>query len=411
MVDKLAVYCRYGRKGCLDPKEWVHEDEGCTAVINVGQRIGHEMECQWRFVDVVVTPRSGRPKSLARRTPTKSSWEINYSDIRFLYRIGLGAFGEVFRAQFRGTTVAVKRIIGGNWRSSLEIFTDELEFMKYTAIRAPLSSVPLLSSSVSFSALILRYTLCYAPLLDVPHSFLSHSPPPSLFLYLTRECRALRHPNIVLFVGCCTRPPNLCIVTEFLAGGDLREILDGETTPPWKTLVRWCTEAASGLAYLHGENIVHRDVKTNNMLISESGTLKVGDFGLARIRQGDQMSQVGNWACMAPEMLRSESDYDEKVDVYGYGIMVWEVITRRRADDIPRTKEFSVDIRSALKLVARGCPVGLDKLAMRCCSLDASDRPSFTEILRKLERTKAITESKVLSDPIRRRRRSQSGFD
>eukprot|EP01094_Clydonella_sp_ATCC50884_P006605 TRINITY_DN1582_c0_g1_i2.p1 TRINITY_DN1582_c0_g1~~TRINITY_DN1582_c0_g1_i2.p1 ORF type:complete len:401 (+),score=80.81 TRINITY_DN1582_c0_g1_i2:146-1204(+) len=352
MVDKLAVYCRYGRKGCLDPKEWVHEDEGCTAVINVGQRIGHEMECQWRFVDVVVTPRSGRPKSLARRTPTKSSWEINYSDIRFLYRIGLGAFGEVFRAQFRGTTVAVKRIIGGNWRSSLEIFTDELEFMK-----------------------------------------------------------ALRHPNIVLFVGCCTRPPNLCIVTEFLAGGDLREILDGETTPPWKTLVRWCTEAASGLAYLHGENIVHRDVKTNNMLISESGTLKVGDFGLARIRQGDQMSQVGNWACMAPEMLRSESDYDEKVDVYGYGIMVWEVITRRRADDIPRTKEFSVDIRSALKLVARGCPVGLDKLAMRCCSLDASDRPSFTEILRKLERTKAITESKVLSDPIRRRRRSQSGFD
>ena len=54
--------------------------------------------------------------------------------------------------------------------------------------------------------------------------------------------------------------------------------------------------------------------------ISESGTLKVGDFGLARMRQGDQMSQVGHWSSMAPEMLRSEKDYTEKVDVYGFGI-------------------------------------------------------------------------------------------
>ena len=80
---------------------------------------------------------------MARRTPNVSSWEIAYADIKFLYRVGIGAYGEVFRAQFRGTTVAVKRMVGSSWKSSFEIFSDELEFLKYDPPLKAIVEVPL----------------------------------------------------------------------------------------------------------------------------------------------------------------------------------------------------------------------------------------------------------------------------
>jgi len=317
MISKLQVRCR------------VH---GCREIVPLGQLAVH----QHLHKKTTSTPSRSTHQRRAslpriRRPSSQIFWEIQFEEVKLLHKIGTGAYGEVFKATFRGTYVAVKRITarGSNEEERVKMFSKELDNLK-----------------------------------------------------------SLRHPNILLFVGACLQRRNMCIVTEFLPGGSLREELDRQkerkNSPDWNQLLSWCVDGATGLAYLHGQQMIHRDVKSNNLLLAESH-LKVADFGLASMATSGHRSQAGNWAWMAPEMLRCES-YTEKVDVYSFGIVLAEVLTFEEAEELPRTNEMLLDIDALRKLAPEGHPPGLVTLISKCCSNNVDERPPFPTLLHTLKK-------------------------
>ncbi|KAI3512373.1 hypothetical protein L1887_19688 [Cichorium endivia] len=146
--------------------------------------------------------------------------------------------------------------------------------------------------------------------------------------------KRLRHPNILLFMGAVTSSPHLCIVTEFLPRGSLFRILQRNTTRlDWKRRLHMAMDIARGMNYLHHCNppIVHLDLKSSNLLVDKNWTVKVGDFGLSRIKHHTYLrtkSGKGTPQWMAPEILRNEQA-DEKSDVYSYGVVLWEITTEK----------------------------------------------------------------------------------
>ena len=145
----------------------------------------------------------------------------------------------------------------------------------------------------------------------------------------------MRHPNVVLLMGICSAAPNLAIVTEYLARGSLYRLLHHTETPlDMRRRVKMGIDMAKGMAYLHSASppIVHRDLKSPNLLVDETFTVKICDFGLARFKQDTFVQTVNGCAgtpnYMAPEVLRNEK-FNEKCDVFSMGVVLWELITRK----------------------------------------------------------------------------------
>ncbi|PPD95307.1 hypothetical protein GOBAR_DD07643 [Gossypium barbadense] len=203
--------------------------------------------------------------------------EIPWEDITLGERIGLGSYGEVYRGDWHGTEVAVKKFLDQDISGELlEEFKSEVLIMK-----------------------------------------------------------KLRHPNVVLFMGAVTRPPNLSIVTEFLHRGSLYRLLHRPNNQlDERRRLRMALDAARGMNYLHNctPMIVHRDLKTPNLLVDKNWVVKVCDFGLSRIKHSTYLSSrstAGTAEWMAPEVLRNEPS-NEKSDVYSFGVILWELSTLRQ---------------------------------------------------------------------------------
>lgn len=106
----------------------------------------------------------------------------------------------------------------------------------------------------------------------------------------------LRHPNIVFFLAASIKPPHVYIITELCAKGSLYDVLQSAvpTTISGKTRKQFALDAALGMLYLHSEQLIHRDLKTNNLLVTESNIVKVADFGTSRVVSEDRtMTQCG----------------------------------------------------------------------------------------------------------------------
>ncbi|PWA74793.1 PAS domain-containing protein tyrosine kinase family protein [Artemisia annua] len=208
-----------------------------------------------------------------------SDVEISWDDLIVREQIGQGSCGTVYRALWLGSDVAVK------------VFTEQ----KY---------------------------------------------PDDVIISFRKEVslmKRLSHPNILLFMGAATSTEHLCIVTEFLPRGSLFRLLqrnaanlDGRRRAHMAVDIL-TTCFAQGMNYLHHCHppIVHRDLKSSNLLVDKNWTVKVGDFGLSRIKHETYLTtRNGNgtpqW--MAPEILRNEQA-DEKSDVYSYGVVLWEIAT------------------------------------------------------------------------------------
>eukprot|EP00667_Euglena_gracilis_P005324 EG_transcript_5354 len=208
---------------------------------------------------------------------------------------------------------------------------------------------------------------------------------------------SLRHEHIVLFRGACIDIPHMCIVTELMCRGNLYNILhDEDMDMSWKLRVRWARDIARGMNYLHtlSPPVVHRDLKSPNVLVNDYYMIKLCDFGMSRTKQHTmiQTKQMGGsplW--MAPECLRGEP-FSEKSDVYSFGVLLWEVMTR----EVPWEDKEVVQLVGLVGFKNQtlpvpplshhpGCPEAYVAIMQECWSPSPSDRPSFRHTMPMFE--------------------------
>ncbi|KAJ1380586.1 Serine-threonine/tyrosine-protein kinase, catalytic domain [Sesbania bispinosa] len=204
--------------------------------------------------------------------------------------------------------------------------------------------------------------------------------------------KKLRHPNILLFMGAVTSPQRLCIVTEFLPRGSLFRLLQKHIFKfDWRRRVHMAVDIARGVNYLHHCNppIIHRDLKSSNLLVDKNWTVKVGDFGLSRIKHETYLTTKtgkGTPQWMAPEVLRNEPS-DEKSDVYSFGVIMWEIATEK----IPWDTLNAMQVIGAVGFMNHRLEIPEDvdpqwaSIIESCWHSDPACRPTFQELLERLK--------------------------
>ncbi|KAJ8771776.1 hypothetical protein K2173_026953 [Erythroxylum novogranatense] len=200
----------------------------------------------------------------------------------------------------------------------------------------------------------------------------------------------LRHPNIITFVAACKKPPVFCIITEYLAGGSLRKYLHQQEphSVPFHLVLKLALDIARGMQFLHAEGILHRDLKSENLLLGEDMCVKVADFGISCFESqcGSAKGFTGTYRWMAPEMIK-EKQHTKKVDVYSFGIVLWELLTALIPfDDMtPEQAAFAVCQKNARPPLPHTCPKAFSNLIKKCWSRNPKKRPHFDEIVATLE--------------------------
>ncbi|XP_042152092.1 LIM domain kinase 1 isoform X1 [Oncorhynchus tshawytscha] len=234
------------------------------------------------------------------------------------------------------------------------------------------------------------------------------------FLKEVKVMRCLEHPNVLKFIGVLYKDKRLNFIAEYIKGGTLRETIKKmDTNYPWNQRVSFAKDIAAGMSYLHSVNIIHRDLNSYNCLVRENNSVVVADFGLARLMVEDKIQDksllqkkpdrrkrytvVGNPYWMAPEMIHGKS-YDEKVDIFSFGIMLCEIIGRVNADPdyLPRAHDFGLNVTGFLEhFCPPDCPPAFFPMAALCCDLDAEKRPAFTKMEGWLENLKMHLEIRL----------------
>ncbi|KAF0682607.1 hypothetical protein As57867_025166, partial [Aphanomyces stellatus] len=211
---------------------------------------------------------------------------------------------------------------------------------------------------------------------------------------------SLKSPFIVTLIGAAwTHPTNLQCVMEYMNLGDLRRYLADTTTESfsWWDKLACAHSIAEGLFYLHSRNMVHRDLKSRNVLLDSTKGTKLSDFGSSKqnVYDGDTMTAaVGTFRWMAPEMLLFQG-YSNAVDIYSFGVVLSELNTHQ----VPYTDltdfeghEWSDEaitrqvIHEQLRPTFRSdCPIWFKALALRCMAHHPDERPSATKIMYELD--------------------------
>nr|XP_029151496.1 serine/threonine-protein kinase STY46 isoform X2 [Arachis hypogaea] len=218
----------------------------------------------------------------------------------------------------------------------------------------------------------------------------------------------VRHKNVVQFIGACTKPPRLCIVTEFMSGGSVYDYLHKRKGSfKFPTLLKVAIDVAKGMNYLHQHEIIHRDLKAANLLMDENGIVKVADFGVARVKaqSGVMTAETGTYRWMAPEVIEHKP-YDHKADVFSFGIVLWELLTGK----LPY--EYLTPLQAAIGVVQKGLRPTIPKnthpnfveLLERSWQQDPTLRPDFAEIIEILQQL-----AKEVGDEGEERRKDKTG--
>ncbi|KAM3395019.1 serine/threonine-protein kinase STY13 [Capsicum galapagoense] len=200
----------------------------------------------------------------------------------------------------------------------------------------------------------------------------------------------LKHPNIVRFIGACRKPMVWCIVTEYAKGGSVRQFLTKRQNRavPLKLAVRQALDVARGMEYVHGLNLIHRDLKSDNLLIAADKSIKIADFGVARIEvQTEGMTpETGTYRWMAPEMIQHRP-YTQKVDVYSFGIVLWELLTGMLPFQNMTAVQaaFAVVNKGVRPTIPNDCLPVLGEIMTRCWDGNPDNRPPFSQVVSMLE--------------------------
>jgi alpha-tubulin suppressor-like RCC1 family protein len=214
-----------------------------------------------------------------------------------------------------------------------------------------------------------------------------------LFIEELNLLKKLRHPNILLYLGACTTGPHYFLVTEYCESGNLFDYLHSNPKNILQTRerIRIAIEIAKGVNYLHSFNppILHRDLKSLNILLDKNQQVKIADFGWARLRDNYMTKQRGTFQWMAPEVIKKHN-YTEKADVYSFGIILWELwvqeppyknierikVAQKVATDKTYRPRLSEDLQIPEEILA---------LIISCWDYDPDKRPSFNDIVTYLE--------------------------
>ena len=269
---------------------------------------------------------------------------IKNTDLEDLHELGSGTFGTVYYGKWRGTDVAIKRIKNSCFSGgSSEQARQTKDFWREARILAN-----------------------------------------------------LHHPNVVAFYGVVPDGPGgtMATVTEYMVNGSLRHVLQRkDRSLDRRKRLMLTLDAAFGMEYLHMKNIVHFDLKCDNLLVNlrdpQRPICKVGDFGLSRIKRNTLVSGGvrGTLPWMAPELLNGSSNrVSEKVDVFSFGIAMWEILTGEEPyANLHCGAIIGGIVNNTLRpQVPERCETEWRKLMEQCWSFDPGVRPSFTEIVDRL---------------------------
>ncbi|KAI3427342.1 hypothetical protein D9Q98_010259 [Chlorella vulgaris] len=231
-----------------------------------------------------------RRSALSSSEATCHLWDVPFEQLHLEGKIGEGAFGRVYRGEWHATSVAVKLLLP---QAQLQ---DEGSIQQALAQPSPVLTRLQEEADLMFS---------------------------------------LRHPNCVQLMGTCLAPP--CLITEYCSRGSLADCLrEARRHPaaaaelPWHRRLAMALDAAKGMLYLHSYQppIVHRDLKSPNLLVDKDWNVKVADFNLSKILGEDHSAsqEVTNPRWLAPEVLQGEQGTPPS-DVFGFGVVLWELLT------------------------------------------------------------------------------------
>ncbi|ESO06664.1 hypothetical protein HELRODRAFT_64650 [Helobdella robusta] len=215
----------------------------------------------------------------------------------------------------------------------------------------------------------------------------------------------LSHPNVIKFFGVCIVDGHMHALVEYINGGSLEQLLADRNVPlSWTLRIHLACDIAKGVKYLHASGYMHRDLTSKNILIKKYPDGKtvavVADLGLAdkipSLLSNSAPVIVGSPYWMAPECIAGKK-YNEKADVFSYGIVLCEIIARVEADPdiLPRTKKYGVDYVEFSKM-SSDCPLHFLHQAFICCQIDPSKRPSFWKIVGSLQVMKSSAHMAVI---------------
>ncbi|KAJ4461645.1 putative protein kinase [Paratrimastix pyriformis] len=294
---------------------------------------------------------------LSSTLPPDSSWLIDPAKLKVVSLIGKGSFGEVFRAEYNRSSVAVKRFA-------------------------------------------LRTEVCES---------------------ISREVEVLsklHHPNVVTLYGVCLHAPYIDMVMELCRLGSFFDLLHSDAELSLKERLTMSLDAARGMCYLHSMNVIHRDLKSHNLLVTQNREVKVTDFGTARMMESAGTAPATNFGTMvrlpawspriacclgiapemlswswltadpqkntlvgtplwsAPEILAGEKQYTEKIDCYSFGIVLFEATTRQAPyEGIPTIRVMSQVLRGLRPELPAHTPPALAQLIRDCWAHNPIERP------------------------------------
>ncbi|XP_068604453.1 protein kinase Npk [Brachionichthys hirsutus] len=202
----------------------------------------------------------------------------------------------------------------------------------------------------------------------------------------------LSHKNIIQFYGAVLESPNYGIVTEYANGGSLYEYLSSEQSEEMdmEQIMTWAIQIAKGMHYLHAEapvKVIHRDLKSRNVVMTAEKVLKICDFGASKfLSHTTHMTVVGTFPWMAPEVIQS-LPVSETCDTYSYGVVLWEMLTREvpfKGFEGLQVAWLVVEKQERLT-IPTSCPASFAELMRKCWQAEPKERPQFKQVLVTLE--------------------------
>ncbi|XP_019464993.1 PREDICTED: serine/threonine-protein kinase STY46-like isoform X3 [Lupinus angustifolius] len=260
-----------------------------------------------------------------------NAWEIDASCLRYVKKIASGSFSDVYKGTYCNQDVAIKVLKNGNLNENIQ-----REFSRE--------------------------------------------------VYILRK---IKHKNVIELIGACTIPSSLYIVTEYMSGGSMYDFLHiQKAVLTLSSLLKVAIDVSEGLHCLHNHGIIHRDLKSANLLMDGKGVVKIADFGVARLLDptGIMTAETGTYRWMAPEVIE-HNPYSHKADIFSFGIILWELLTGKLPYEHLSPLQAAVGVvqKGLRPEIPRDTHPKLVELLHQCWQQDPSVRPDFSEILKFLQ--------------------------